>query len=873
MNIVNKLTFRHLKENKRRSIITVCGIIISVAMITAVTSSAVSFMGMMGKALEVTGGDWAGVYNNVSAENIDIAKKDKNFDSVIVSRDEGTMIVGDTLNKDNILSVRSQQPDTYETVKVHLYEGTYPKAPNEIVVSNNFITLNQLDWKVGDTISLNSITRMGEYPSETEGEPPIIMEKTQFERFATTDTATVTGSREYKLVGIINNSISGTLRNYNAVTGLDMSALDKKENVDIFMQSQNPKMGIATDFTDLFDQMDKGEDSKMSINGERLAFSGAVLNASAISIYGLAGIIMVLIFIASVVMIYNAFAISIGERSRYLGMLASVGATKRQKRNTVYFEGAILGAIGIPLGIISGLAGIGITFKFIDPLMQNMVNDIGETVHMTLKVSLAGILISVLLGAVTIFVSAYVPGRIASKTTAIDAIRKSNQIRVKPKALKTSKLTRKIFGFDGELAKKNQKRNKKKYNVIAMSLALSVTLFIGVTAFTNMLTSSLNMVKITSNSDINIDTDSEEYSKTIEDYIKSLSGVDSYKKYMATGGVITATNDTVADYDKLVEMSVVYKDESGTGQMAMVMQINGLEDEEFKKYCESNGIDSSEYFDINAPKVVVENEIRIAYYQDNEPKVWVGNPLNVNAGDKLDFSGEVRETNDLTKTAFSVGTVLSKSSEKTPPQKVNVFLPASVLSQIVAQNNLGVEYKFEINSSDPLPLYKKIGEAQSAGELGKCYINSPASSEQSSRSMVTILSVFVYGFITLMSMVSVTNIFNTISTGMNTRRREFAMLKSVGMTPKAFKKMIYMESVFYGIKALLIGLTCGFLVNLAMYYSVGLTLQMPIAQAFNPWMYLTAVVAVAVVVGTALIYSFRKVKKDNIIETIKSDDN
>lgn len=871
MNIVNKLTFRHLKENKRRSIITVCGIIISVAMITAVTSSATSFMSMMGKATMVTGGDWAGVYNNVSAENIETAKKDKNFDSVIVSKDSGAMIVGDTLSGDNMLSVRSQQPDTYDAVKVHLYEGNYPKSPNEIIVNNNFIKLNQLDWKIGDTISLNSITRMGEVPGENKGDPPVIIEKDQFHRYLSTDTATVTGSQEYKLVGIINNSLGGTLRNYNAVVGLDVAALDKSENVDIFLQSENPKMGIAKDFTNLYDQMVKNDNSNQSLNEEYLSFSGAVFNAMAISIYGLAGIIMVLIIIASVVMIYNAFAISIGERSRYLGMLASVGATKRQKRNTVYFEGAIIGAVGIPLGIISGLVGIGITFKFIDPLLQSMVNDIGdEVIHMTLKVSALGILISVLLGVATIFVSAYVPGRIASKTTAIDAIRKTNEIKVKPKALKTSKLTRKIFGFDGELAKKNLKRNKKKYNVITLSLALSVTLFIGVTAFTNMLTSSFNMAKATNIYDISIQAETAEHSKIVNDYVKTLSGVDSYKYYMSTGGAVAVNKDMLADYDKMVEMAAIY-DETGNNQL--VVQLNGLEDEEFRKYCESNGIDSSEYFDVNAPKAVVENEIRQVYYLDNETKVWVGNPLSVKPGDKLDLSGEEKETNALKKTALSVGKVLSKSSEKIPPQRVNMYLPMSVLEQIVQRNNLAVSYQYEINSSDPVSLYKKIGDAQSAGELGKCYINSPANAEKSSRAMVTILSVFVYGFITLMSMVSITNIFNTINTGMNARRREFAMLKSVGMTPKSFKKMIYMESVFYGIKALAIGLICGFLVNLAMYYTVGLTFQMPIAQAFSPIMYLIAIVAVAVVVAAALLYSFRKVKKDNIIETIKSDDN
>ena len=80
------------------------------------------------------------------------------------------------------------------------------------------------------------------------------------------------------------------------------------------------------------------------------------------TLFSLAGIIMSVIIIGSVALIYNAFAISVSERARHLGMLSSVGATKKQKRNSVFFEGAVIGAISIPIGILAGIAGIGITF-------------------------------------------------------------------------------------------------------------------------------------------------------------------------------------------------------------------------------------------------------------------------------------------------------------------------------------------------------------------------------------------------------------------------------------------------------------------------------------------------------------------------------
>lgn len=871
MNIVNKLTIRHLKENKRRSIITICGIIISVAMITAVTSSAVSFMNTMGKASAITGGDWAAEYVNVPAENIDTAKKDKNFDRAIVSKDLGEAMIGNSLDEDGLqlLSVRAQEPGTFDTVKVSLYEGTYPEKENEILIDSSYISMNQLDWKVGDTITLNNIIRSGEIHDENGNTS--IEEKPQFSSFSPGDTGKITSSRDYKLVGIVNDSVRGTAPNYGAVTGLDISALAKTDNVDIYLQSANPKMGISNSIKELYAKMTVTDNSKMTTNGEYLSFSGATFVGAAAAVYAICAFIMILIMIASVAMIYNAFAISISERSRYLGMLASVGATKRQKRNTVYFEGAILGLIGIPLGIFFGLAGIGTTFKFIDPLFQNtFYNNTDTEIHLVLKVSLIGILISVLLSVITILISAYIPGRIASKTTAIDAIRKTNDIKIKAKKLKTSKLTRKLFGFDGELAKKNLKRTKKKYNVIAMSLAISVTLFIGVTSFTSILTATFNVTNGVSKSDISIGVTNEKDSSQVDEYLKSLKGIDSVTKSVSMRRAIVANSGNIKDFDKMAAVTFDY----GVGKKAIGLVVKGLEDEKFKEYCKTNGIDSSSYFDATSPKVVVENEITYLSQTDEEnSKMVVTNPLLFKEGEKIVVDRE--DVNDNTQQSFEVtaGKVLNKSSESNS-YVVQMFMPMSVFNRVQQQNKAYASYLYEINCGDPTSLYKKVNEDQRLGLLpNNSYIDSQAAIEQSNRSMIVILSVFVYGFITLMSMVSVTNIFNTINTGMNSRRREFAMLKSVGMSPKSFKKMIFMESVFYGIKALTIGLISGFIVNLAMYLTMKSSVDFPVIRAFNPWMYLIAIVAVAVVVGAALLYSFQKVKKDNIIETIKNDDN
>ena len=165
-------------------------------------------------------------------------------------------------------------------------------------------------------------------------------------------------------------------------------------------------------------------------------------------------IILLIIIAASVVLIYNAFAMSLNEKIRYLGMLSSVGATKQQKRNSIFFEGFILGLLGIPLGILSGVGGIGITLKLLgDKIISTGMLNYGDkdTLHMDVVMPWWMVIAIVFISSITIIVSCAVPAVKASKITPIDAIRQSNEIKVKAKRLRSPKIIRKIFGYEAEL--------------------------------------------------------------------------------------------------------------------------------------------------------------------------------------------------------------------------------------------------------------------------------------------------------------------------------------------------------------------------------------------------------------------------------------
>src|SRR5699024_9809081 len=209
---------------------------------------------------------------------------------------------------------------------------------------------------------------------------------------------------------------------------------------------------------------------------------------------------MTVIIVGSFSLIYNAFAISVSERSQHLGMLSSVGATKKQKRNSILFEGAVIGAVSIPFGLVSGIGGIAVTLTFINSILQRFDDFKTDlTVHVTPFVIMIAVAISIL----TIFISAYIPAVRASRISAIDAIRQAKDIKLTQKKVKTSKLVRKLFGMEAEIALKNLKRHKRRYYATVLSLVISIILFLTV-AF---LSEQIRATSYLTFGDINYDLD------------------------------------------------------------------------------------------------------------------------------------------------------------------------------------------------------------------------------------------------------------------------------------------------------------------------------------------------------------------------------
>ncbi|WP_223703405.1 ABC transporter permease [Sutcliffiella deserti] len=858
MNIINKLTLRHLKENKRRTLVTVIGVIISVAMVTAVATLGVSFLDLLKRQTIADNGEWHVQYKNVTTNQIKAIEEDENTQKMMLSSDMGyAKLEGFEETDKPYLFFKGYNTEGLEQFPIELSSGRLPAAENEVVVSEHIAEDTGIEYKIGDEITVEIGDRI------VEGEPEPLLQNYSVQRdedglvenleIHSTETFTVVGTVEmpsweqpwypgYTVINFINHENLDQADRVNAVVVV------KELNRSLFEQAEQ----LA----------EQNEIEFVEFNDELLRFSGVTDNDNLhTTMYSLAGIIIAVILIGSVSLIYNAFAISVSERARHLGMLSSVGATKRQKRNSVFFEGAVIGLISIPVGVIAGLGGIAVTFMFINSFIADAL---GTTVKLEVVATPASILVACLISSATIFISSYMPARKASKVSAIDAIRQTQDIKLTSKGVKTSKLVRKVFGLEAEIGMKNVKRNKKRYYATLFSLVISIILFLSVSFFTENLSRSVEMSQSGIDYDILVGGSREDTSD-LESLINT-EGVTDYslQKTLQLTSLIEEEKFPEELKDLIDRENIELQD----GKYQYYINLYGLDDSSFQKYAEKVGTDSSTYQDSDNLRAIIIEQIS---YQDYEASKFVETKsINTNLGDRVELLFTNYETNEITSLAnVEIGALTGQvpmGGNSSGIGGLDIIIPMEMLDTILTeQAENEVHSSLYLNTSDPMVTQEALEEIVPSS----LYIYNVVQSRERDQQMIMFLSIFTYGFIALISLISIANIFNTISTSISLRKREFAMLKSVGMTPKGFNKMINFESIFYGLNALLFGLPISIAIMYLIHRSVVETFEYGFSLPLLDILFV--VVAIFIIVSSAMLYSISKIKKDNIIDGLKQE--
>ena len=854
MDILKKFTKKNLKLNKKRTIVTIIGIMLSTALICAVAGMVSSTQKTLANAMRADHGNYHMRFENVPAEELKFIEENVNVESYFLTKNVGYAKLDGSINSGKpYLFLMEFDRNALQNSSFKIVEGRLPENENEVVISQHIIDNGGVELKVGDTLSLDVGTRrlVDDGSVLSQSNPYLGEEESQEENLQ--EEITDTEHKTYTIVGIIERP-SYELEDYQAPGYTIITYSDNINNTDV--ANISVLFNNVGDYEETTEQIvntvkeNTGVDISTVANVNVIRFDGGLSENTMNVLYGIAGVIIVIIVVSSVFVIRNSFAISVAEKTKQYGMLASVGATKKQIRKTVLLEGTYIGAIAIPLGILCGIIAIVVLLWIVNYLIGDMM----DGVIFIYNVPLLPILLSIVISAITIYLSCIIPAIRASRISPIEAIRGNEDIKIKAKKIKTSKLTKKIFGIGGVIASKNLKRNKKKYRTTVISLVVSIAIFISLSSFLDYGKRAVGLYY--TDMKYNVDV----YNGDIELYneIAQLNNIDDYS-YSFTTSAIIDIEKYGSEYGKEISNinRTYYEEAERETEYQDTIAVIMFSNDYFKKFIKELGLNENDYKNI----AILEDD-EFEYNEDGTSVLR--NYYNIKEGETItiNLNGEERQV------------TIAKRSDQRPMGFEGsyatggwIFVSEDFMED---KDNEVITTGMYINSSDASQLERDINNIIADNDLYKnVHITNLAEFADQERRILLLVSIFLYGFITVITLIGVTNIFNTITTNMILRSKEFANLKSIGMTTKEFNKMIRLESLLYGLKSLLIGIPIGLLGSFCIYQAFKNSVDF---GYMIPWVsILISIIFVFIIVGATMKYSLSKINKQNIIETIRQD--
>lgn len=947
MNLMKTLTLKNLKLNRKRTIVTIVGIILATALLSALVTLVSSFQYSMIEYQKQKGGDFHVKFSNVKMSELSEFKNNRNIESTFETMGMGFAKLDGCKNEDKPYAyVMATDEAGFERGCFKLIEGRMAKNEDEIVIPRHLKTNGRIDIKVGDEITLDVGKR---YDSNTEG---VISENSAYENEAETLTDTVT--KHYKVVGIMERpgygmedySAAGytfvtysdelaaidngtkseaseadttltvysrytkkALRNKDAVTA-DIIGVDEK----LFAKANNSSVEMSAEESDRF--LKEMENAKYDIymNGYLISYECVFpIDGTFKALFTVATVVALIIILTSVYCIKNSFNISITEKIRQYGMLASVGATRRQIKSSVKTEAAMLGVVGIPVGTMSGILASLILVKVVNALSAGWLN-----FALSFHTSLPALILAVILSIATIYFSATGSARRAAKVTPLEAIRNTKEIKIKSAKLKTPAIIGRIWGIGGVISYKNIKRNNKKYRTTVTSIVICSVTFIVISYFMSMAFSRVGMSYASVDYNIGINMSCKK-DLDIEKLSKLLSGIEGAEDYLVGAGYDFDVSKPEYTKEYGEYCGQLYDDSEDVSQEFL---ITVLDDKSYDKYASDAGIKNAaagailvnkgtfDVYNENSSKYV-KKEMELYKYKagdtiecgynvyddassddnaaegDTESRTDDNNAVegDTESGTE-DNSGYVDEETINNGVRKTVDVTIAGVTDKVPTcyngygNTSLLFMNQKGFESLWADGKSGNELKpgnaiysayVVAENADEYQdtLEKETAENPEYSQIS-FYVSNMDKQMRDEKSLFTLLGVFAYGLIVVIALIGITNIINTLSTGMELRSREFATLRSIGMTDKQFAGMVRLESVFISVKALVIGVPLGILIS---YLLCVMMNRMDDVIIYEP-PYKAIILCIVVVI--MLIYaimklSMTKLRHNNIIETIKNE--
>lgn len=955
MKEIIRLSWKNLMLNKNRTITTLVMIIITVATFAGISIMYESAIKGLEKTFKETKGDYS-----ISVENID-----KNYDKNLL-KDKNTEKVLEYYNISKALSrgkiideITNQKGEEYldnhsnEEIQAEMQKAMskfkpskwyiqkyelnkdgedYDKQQEEAkqfgeAILNPYLGVDILGVNKEDLKGYNFRLIDGRLP---ENENEIVLQKaSKTARYTFNIGTTITmNGKEYKIVGYVNNVFDSNESEVNIGIVKIATEEEKKEAVSkvfgIYIKDKGKKVkDTAEEISKTLKENSKNGSIKMAVNKSLLRLQNANLEGYESStdnviatLEMMRNVLIVIVAVSGIIIMYNSFNLSLVERRKQYGILKSLGIKNSSLYVMILFEALVLSVVGIVIGYICGMIGDYLVVGYINDTLVNMIKGMG--VENELQMSLiyttnihAFYLVAISTG-ITVVLAAMIPAIKSTRISPIENIRGKDDYVVNTKKVKTSNISKKLFGIEFDLARKNMKRAKKRFRVATLSLAIAFILIFVIgtlgaqingqisllEAQTNSIFKNGNIVEMTHlnivHKDGSVNKSDVKYSeKDVQEMIKF--GVEEYTKQIESKDSLKVNRIVLASALEYLEKV------DNKGELLKTITDNYLK-KKFKssddnsrqkaktkisiQFVTSKNYNNKDKFGLNEIKdnevylsnveVLEENGMLVEKSIFDESKI-IGKELEIN-GNKLKVA------------KAPVSTELKLTAGSSNVTFVQAYVNEKTFANIVKNEEYGMGFRGFYQSD--LKGDKKIEDImkkQQQENLEKEYdfgklqmftetIMTPAGVIGMIKGMITIFQLLLYGFLILVILMSVVNIFTTITINILLRSRELAILKSVGMSDKQFDKMLRGENYIACLRSIIFGTVVSLILLFATKViidkgNVNIDFRF-IADILGSINYIALAISIILIYLITFVSTFfakKSIKSQDIVEVIRRD--
>ncbi|HWQ43211.1 MAG TPA: ABC transporter permease [Desulfosporosinus sp.] len=747
---IRTLADRSFRANKTRNIIAVIAIALTALLFTSIFTMGFGAVESMQRAgMAMSGGDGHASIKYVTDEEYEAVSRHPLIKEMAYCR-----ILGDSVDNESLIKRHTEFWYYDDTgLKFSFAEptgGHKPQAENEVIADTKTLELMGVPLEVGAPLTLE-LTVHGKQVKRDfvlvgwwESDPGF-------------NIGQVFSSRAY--MDAHQDELQNTYYEDSSLTGAICGYMK-------FENSLHIEGDLETVLTESGFSMKEGSPNYMA-TGVNWAYMSTGIALDAGTIIGLACALLLFVFTGYLI-IYNIFQISVLRDIRFYGLLKTVGTTGRQLRTIIRRQALMLSLIGIPLGLLGGF----FVGKALVPTLMAQSTYAGSAVSVSPNpLIFVGAAVFALL---TVLISTYKPGTMAAKVSPVEAVGYTDNVQGRKK-LKKSKNGAK----PKPMALANLGRNKKRTVLVILSLCLSIVLTN--TVFT--LSQSVDVNKALENfsdsdflighADLFNHNYNGEESALSESFIAAVNGQEGFE----TGGRLYGS---WGSYQSETSTQTMNRQPDGSFSTALY----GLDKFPFSRLRLVDG-------ELDMEKLATGNYILEGVKTDDHGNVDM-NSANHKVGDVITLT-----CGDQAREMIVLGHVVANPNTNTDGswRGSDFFLPAEVYQELTG-STYAMSYAFNVADDQEADMETFLKQYTDSTQPTMNYTSKFTA--LASLEGIQDTAVLIGGALALIiGLIGVLNFINAVLTSILTRRKEFAMLQSIGMTRKQLVKMLCFEGGYY----------------------------------------------------------------------------